>query len=67
MKVEIQKEHEWLQKLVGDWTYESEMPMEPGAAPTKFTGTETVRSIGGIWILAEGKGEMPGGGTATTM
>jgi Protein of unknown function (DUF1579) len=26
-----------------------------------------VRSLGGLWILAEGQGEMPGGGSATTL
>ena len=67
MMAEPQKEHEWLQKLVGEWTYESEATMEPGKPPERFSGTETVRSLGGLWILAEGRGEMPGGGTATTM
>ena len=27
MKTEPQKEHQWLQKLVGEWTYESECSM----------------------------------------
>ena len=67
MMAEPQKEHEWLQKLVGEWTYESEATMEPGKPPMRFSGTENVRSLGGLWILAEGQGEMPGGGTATTM
>ena len=67
MKVEPQKEHEWLQKLVGEWTYESECSMEPGKPPEKFAGSETVRSLGGLWILCEGSGEMPGGGLATTL
>lgn len=26
-----------------------------------------MRSLGGVWILAEGQGEMPGGGAATTL
>jgi hypothetical protein len=67
MKTEPQKEHEWLQKLVGEWTYETEATMEPGQPPAKFRGSESVRSLGGLWILAEGQGEMPGGGVATTM
>jgi hypothetical protein len=67
MMAEPQKEHEWLQKLVGEWNYESEATMEPGKPPMRFSGTENVRSLGGLWILAEGQGEMPGGGTATTM
>lgn len=62
MKVEIQKEHEWLQQLVGEWTFESECSMGPDKPPEKFAGTESVRSIGGLWVLCEGRGEMPGGG-----
>lgn len=64
---EPQAEHRWLQKFVGEWAYETEAQMEPGKPPEKFTGTESVRSLGGLWILAEGKGEMPGGGTAAMM
>jgi Protein of unknown function (DUF1579) len=65
MKAEPQKEHQWLHKLVGEWTVESEATMEPGKPPEKGTGTESVRSLGGLWIVAEGQGEMPGGGAAT--
>ncbi len=67
MKTEPQKEHQWLQKLVGEWTWEGEGIMEPGQPPAKYTGTESVRSLGGLWILAEGHGEMPGEGPATMM
>src|SRR3546814_15748840 len=28
---------------------------------------ERVRSLDGLWIVAEGEGEMPGGGPATTL
>jgi hypothetical protein len=62
MKVEPQKEHQWLQKFVGDWTFENEAVMGPDQPPVKFSGTESVRSLGGLWIIGEGKGEMPGGG-----
>jgi hypothetical protein len=57
MNVEPQKEHQWLQQLVGEWTSDAD-----GA-----TGTESVRSVGGVWIVAEGQGEMPGGGEMTTV
>jgi hypothetical protein len=67
MPVQPQKEHQWLQKLVGEWTYETEAMMGPDQPPVKSTGTETVRSLGGLWILAEGQGEMPGCGLATTL
>ena len=61
-----QAEHKWLQKLVGDWTYESEMVGSETPAE-KCGGTESVRSLGGLWVLAEGKGEMPGGLPATML
>ena len=67
MKIEPQKEHQWLQKLVGEWTYESECSMEPGKPPERFAGSERVRSLGGLWVLCEGSSEMPGGGMATTL
>jgi hypothetical protein len=62
---EPQQEHRWLEKLVGNWTFESECDMEPGKPREKFKGTQTIRSIGGLWIIGEGQGEMPGGGTGT--
>jgi len=64
---EPQKEHQWLGKLVGEWTFENECIMEPGKPPAKSSGTETVRSFGGLWVVCEGKGEMPGGGMSTSM
>jgi len=67
MQAEPQQEHQWLQKLVGEWAYELDAVMEPGKPPEKFRGTETVRSLGGLWVLCEGKGAMPGGGTTTTL
>lgn len=56
-----QKEHEWLQRLVGEWSYETTADMGPGNSLAKASGTETVRSLGGLWIVAEGQGSMPGG------
>ena len=65
--VEPHKEHHWLQKLVGEWTYETEVKMGPDQPPEKATGTESVRSLGGLWILAEGQGEMCGADATTIM
>ena len=50
-----QKEHAWLQQFVGEWESECEMFMEPGKPPTKSKGSESTRSIGGFWILADNK------------
>jgi hypothetical protein len=66
MQAEPQKEHRWLEKLVGDWTYETDAPGEPGKPPEKLKGTERVRSLGGLWVQGEGQGPM-GGGQATTV
>jgi hypothetical protein len=62
MKTEPQKEHLWLQRLVGEWTFEIEATMGPDKTPEKSAGTERARSIGGLWVVSEGQGEMPGGG-----
>jgi len=67
MKAEPQREHRWLEKLVGEWTCEGEMTMEPGKPPMKYKGSESVRSLGGLWILAEGRGETPDGSPMTTI
>lgn len=56
------EQHAWLQRWVGQWTYESECVAEPGKEPMTFKGTEIIRPVGGLWIIAEGSGEMPGGG-----
>ena len=67
MQAEPQKEHEWLQKLVGEWTSEIEMAMGPDKPAEKCVGTESVRSIGGLWVACEGRGKMPDGGPAITI
>ncbi|MBC7815479.1 MAG: DUF1579 domain-containing protein [Planctomycetaceae bacterium] len=56
MHTEPQKEHQWLQKLVGEWTFEGECRMGPDQPPMKLTGSEVVRSLGGLWTIGEGQG-----------
>lgn len=60
-------QHQWLKRLVGDWTFEAECGNEGGESVAKFSGTESVRMIGDLWSVAEGKGEMPGGGVGQTV
>jgi hypothetical protein len=67
MHVEPQTEHKWLDQLVGEWTYESEAIMGPGQPPLKGAGSESVRSIGGVWVQCEGDMVMPEGGPGTTI
>jgi hypothetical protein len=63
MHGEPRETHEWLQRLVGDWTYQMEAAGAPGEPPVKLAGSERVRLLGGTWALCEGGGEMPEGGT----
>src|SRR5688500_7707517 len=61
------KEHHLLDKMVGEWTYEGECSMGPGQPPMKSEGTEVVRSLGALWILAEGEGSMPDSGVSKSV
>lgn len=67
MTAQTLDEHRWLQRLVGDWTYEAEGDMGPDQPPVKSAGEETVRPIGELWVLCEGRGHMPDGTPATTL
>jgi hypothetical protein len=53
-----QKEHEWLQQLVGEWTFDAECFMGPGQPPMKAKGAETASMLGGFWVIAEGSSSM---------
>lgn len=66
MHVEPQEEHRWLQKLVGEWSWEFDHE-GPDGAPIHWTGTESVRSIGGVWVMMESVGHGPGGAPSTTI
>ena len=65
MHAQPQKEHHWLHRMIGDWTSEAEAVMEPGKPAEISRGSESVRSLGGLWVVADGQGEMPRGGSAT--
>ncbi len=60
-----QHEHHWLEKLVGDWRVEGKATTPAGEEKTE--GEETVRSVDGLWFIAEGEGDMPGGNRGTTI
>jgi len=62
MQTEATTQHRWLQQLVGDWTMEGECVMGPDQPPEKSRGEERMRTLGDLWVLGEGTGEMPGGG-----
>lgn len=61
------KEHQWLKRFVGNWTFESECVMGPDKPAEKARGKETVRTLGDLWIIGDGEVEMPGAGAGQTM
>lgn len=66
MPTEPTKEHQWLQRFVGEWTARSEIVMAEGMEPMVCESSESVRAIGDIWIVSELKAQMPDGGPAMT-
>ncbi|POO56384.1 DUF1579 domain-containing protein [Agrobacterium rosae] len=57
-----QKEHAFLERLVGEWVMISSTGYEgydPGDAEQRFT--ESIKSVGGLWIVSDGRGKMPDG------
>lgn len=59
------EQHKWLEKFLGEWTIEGVCETGPGQPEMKHSGGERVRSLGGMWIVAEGRMEMPGAGEGT--
>jgi len=53
-------EHIWLDQLVGEWAVTMEATMGPGTEPQRFESTESARSIGGFWVVGEGRMTMEG-------
>lgn len=66
INAEPQPEHLWLRQLVGEWAYEAE-GMSASGDIDRAEGSESVRSLGDLWFLAEGSGTMPDGSPATTL
>lgn len=66
-KPEPQPEHRWLERLVGNWTFEGEAVMGPDKPPETCSGSESTRSLGGLWVLCEGQMPGPDGKPATTL
>jgi Protein of unknown function (DUF1579) len=59
MQAQPQAQHQWLDQFVGEWS--SEMEYRMGAEPpSKVKGSEVVRSLGGLWMIAEGESETSG-------
>lgn len=66
MKTEKSPEHDWLQKFVGNWQAQGEMPGEDGKPGSPWTASESGRRLGELWLLVEGRHIMPDGGEGLT-
>lgn len=62
-----QAEHHWLAALNGEWTSISECVTGPGEPPSKTEGKVSIRSLGGMWMVAEMVGPSMEGGTWTSI
>lgn len=51
--------HLWLQRLVGEWTTETEATMPDGSV-SKISGKASARKLGEYWVVIESTGPMPG-------
>lgn len=67
MQAKPEQQHQWLTKLVGSWTFKGTGDMGPDQPPFEFSGTEVVRSLGGLWVVMEGQGTAPDGSPAETL
>jgi surface antigen len=47
--------HAWLEQLVGEWDVVAVADQGPDVQPMQMESTESVRSLGGLWVLAEMK------------
>jgi hypothetical protein len=66
MQAEPQKEHKWLEQLVGEWETEMDGCGGTDRPPEKHLGTETVQSLG-VWVLCEGTMPAPDGRPGRTV
>ena len=51
--------HQWLDQLLGTWAVESKMTDGESGPAAECTGTDTVRSLGGRWVICELESELP--------
>jgi len=56
MFAKSQKEHYWLDQLVGEWNVLNDCTMPDGSS-SATKGTMICRSLGGMWLICESVGE----------
>jgi hypothetical protein len=66
-KFEPTKEHQWLGRLIGDWSWSHDVPATGDTRVTHLEGTETYRAIGSLWVQGEAVGPLPDGGVSVAL
>lgn len=51
------KQHQWLDRFVGEWSCEGECLVDP-EKPMKLTGGEHAKRLGKFWVISKGMGKM---------
>jgi hypothetical protein len=59
--IEPTSQHQWLKRLIGDWTFQHDIPAHDGHPATTIRGTETFRPIGDFWVQGEASSPGPDG------
>src|SRR5690606_22199932 len=62
MEFTLTREHQWLGRLVGEWTWVHEVAPTGDTRVTRLEGTENYRSVGALWVVGESVGPLPEGG-----
>ncbi len=60
-KYEPTREHLWLARLVGEWTWSHDVEPTATTKVTRLEGTESYRAVGPFWVVGESVGSMPDG------
>lgn len=61
MQAQPQKQHQWLQQLLGEWTGEGQVTMGPDGHFERRSDTAFVRALGDLWIVADIEEDAPDG------
>jgi hypothetical protein len=67
MFAQPQAEHQWFRELLGNWEFSHQCATGPDSPPHTATGKVAVRTLGGLWYLLESSGEVPEGGSWTSL
>ncbi len=61
-----QTEHQWFDQLVGHWSFVHDCIM-PDGSKSMNSGTMDCRSLGGLWLICESKGQSSEGDWVSVM